>query len=72
MVFDFTSIHLQDDIAILLFYVDSIKLKTVLRGFLKVYHFKVHKEWVGVNRLRMTSARELGKTMSYCSPNFIY
>jgi hypothetical protein len=36
-----------------------------LKGFLKVYRFKVHKEWMGDNRLRMTSVKEVGKTVSY-------
>jgi hypothetical protein len=67
-VFDFTNTHLQDDGAILLFHANSIKLKTALRGFQKIYHFNVHKEWMGVNWLRMTSAKEVGKTVSYCSP----
>jgi hypothetical protein len=64
IVFDFTNSHLQDDDTILLFHTDSIKLKAILKGFLKVYHFKVHKEWMDVNQLRMTSAREVGKTAS--------
>jgi hypothetical protein len=60
-VFYFSSTHLQNDGAISLFYVDNSKLKMSLRGFLKVYHFKVHKEGMGINRLRMTSAREVGR-----------
>ena len=42
--FDFTNIHLQDDGAILLFHISSWDLLKHLRGFQKVYHFKIHKE----------------------------
>jgi hypothetical protein len=63
--FDFTNAHLQDDGAILLFHTGSLDLMKTLKGFLKVYRFKVHKEWMGDNRLRMTSVKEVGKTVSY-------
>jgi hypothetical protein len=64
-IFYFTNTHLQNDDAILLFHEDSSKLRTALKGFFKVYHFKMHKEWMGVNWLRMTRAKEGGKTVIY-------
>jgi hypothetical protein len=70
--FDFTSIHLQDDGAIFLFHIGNLDLLKHLREFLTVYHFKIHKEWMGINWLRMTSAKELGKMVSYFSPCIMY
>jgi hypothetical protein len=70
--FDFTNTHLQDDGANLLFHTGSLDMMKTLRGFMKVYCFKIHKEWMGVNWLRMTSAKEVGKTVSYFSPCFMY
>jgi hypothetical protein len=67
-LFDFTSTHLQDDSAILLFHTSSRDLLKHLRGFQKVYRFKIHKEWMFVNRLRMTSAKDPSKMVSYFSP----
>jgi hypothetical protein len=61
--FDFSTTHLQDDGAILFFYVDKSKLKTILKGFLMAYHFKVHKEWMDVNQLKMSNAREVDKRL---------
>ena len=63
MVFDLSTTHLQDDGAILFFYVDKSKLKMILKGFFMVYHFKVHKEWMELNQLKMTSAREVDKKL---------
>jgi hypothetical protein len=71
-LFDFTSTHLQDDGAILLFHTGSRNLLKHLRGFQKVYRFKIHKEWMGVNWLRMTSAKDPSKTVSYFSPITMY
>jgi hypothetical protein len=67
-LFDFARTHLQDDGAILLFHTCNLDLLKHLRGFQKVYRFKIHKEWMEVNRLRMTSAKEPGKTVIYFSP----
>jgi hypothetical protein len=47
-LFDFASTHLQDDDAILLFHTGSLNLLKHLKGFQKVYRFKIHKEWMGV------------------------
>jgi hypothetical protein len=67
-LFDFASTHLQDDGVILLFHTGSLDLLMHLRGFQKVYCFKIHKEWIDVNRLRMTSTKEPSKTVSSFSP----
>ena len=67
-LFDFASTHLQDDGAILLFHTCSLNLLKHLRGFQEVYCFKIHKEWMGVNRLRMTSVKEPSKMVIYFSP----
>jgi hypothetical protein len=67
-LFDFASTHLQDDGAILLFHTGNLNLLKHLRGFQNVYRFKIHKEWMGVNRLRMTSAKRPGQTVTYFSP----
>jgi hypothetical protein len=71
-LFDFTSIHLQDDGAVLLFHTSSLDLLKHLRGFFKVFLFQDHKKWMGVNWLRMISAKKLGKTVSYFNPCIIY
>jgi hypothetical protein len=57
-VFDFASSHLHDHGAMILIHGDGVKIKTEIKGFLKVYHLKVFKEWMGINHLRMMSARK--------------
>jgi hypothetical protein len=62
-VFDFAASHLQDAGAILLFFSDDLKLKATLRGFNNTYGFTVFREWMGINRLRMTSAKDKSTTV---------
>jgi hypothetical protein len=62
-IFDFASSHLQDAGAILLFFSDDLNLKATLRGFNNTYGFTVFREWMGINRLRMTSAKDKSTTM---------
>ena len=67
-LFDFASTHLQDDGAIFLVHTGNLDLLKHLNGFQKVYCFKIHMKWMEVNRLRMTSAKEPSKTVTYFSP----
>jgi hypothetical protein len=62
-VFDFASAHLQDAGALLLFHSDDLNLRAILRGFNNTYNFRVYKEWMGINRLQMTSAKDKSTTV---------
>lgn len=61
--FDFASAHLQDAGAILLFFSDDLNLKAILKGFNNTYGFTVFREWMGINRLRMISAKDKSTTV---------
>jgi hypothetical protein len=63
-VFDFASVHVQDRGAILLFFPNNLELKAMLRGYMTTYSFALFREWMGINRLRMTSVRDKTKTVS--------
>jgi hypothetical protein len=54
LVFDFGSSLVHDNGALLLFHKDDAN----------AYHFKILKEWTGINRLPLTSARDSLKTVS--------
>jgi hypothetical protein len=64
MVFDFGSSLVHDNEVLLLFHKDNLKLKASIRGSAKAYHFKILKEWTGINRLPITSAKDASKTVS--------
>jgi hypothetical protein len=64
MVFDFGSSLVHDNGVLLLFHKDELKLRANIRGFAKAYHFSVLKEWMGINRLPITSARDASKIVS--------
>jgi hypothetical protein len=64
LVFDFGSSFVHDNGALLLFHKDDFKLRADIRGFAKAYHFSILKEWTGINRLPITSARDVSKTVS--------
>jgi hypothetical protein len=64
MVFDMGSSLVHDNGVLLLFHKDDLKLRADIRGSTKAYHFKILKEWTGINRLPMTSARDVSKTVS--------
>jgi hypothetical protein len=64
MVFDMGSSLVHDNGVLLLFHKDDLKLRADIRGSAKAYHFKILKEWTGINRLPMTSARDVSKTIS--------
>jgi hypothetical protein len=64
LVFDFGGSLVHDNGALLLFYKDDLKLKADIRGYANAYHFKILKEWTGINRLPLTSTRDSLKTVS--------
>jgi hypothetical protein len=64
MVFDFGGSFVHDNGVLLLFHKDDLKLRADIRGFAKAYHFKILKEWTGINRLPLTSAKDASKTVS--------
>jgi hypothetical protein len=59
LVFDFGSSLTHDNGVLLLFHKDDLKLRAAIRGFAKAYHFSIMKEWTGINRLPITSARDV-------------
>jgi hypothetical protein len=69
VLFDFANSHLHDKGAIILFFSDDLDVKADLKGLMSAYGFLTFKEWMGVNRLRMTSARDPSKTVSHLLPS---
>jgi hypothetical protein len=69
-VFDFASTHVQYCGAILLFFADDLDLKANLRGYMRIYNFILFQEWMGINRLCMTSSKDRSKTVSLLIINF--
>jgi hypothetical protein len=68
LLFDFGSSLIHDNGALLLFHKDDLKFRADIRGFANAYHFKILKEWTGINRLPLTSARDASKTVSGSNP----
>jgi hypothetical protein len=64
MVFDIGSSLVHDNGVLLLFHKDDLKLMPDIRGSTKAYHFKILREWTGINRLPITSARDASKIVS--------
>jgi hypothetical protein len=64
LLFDFENSLVHDNGVLPLFYKDNLKLEVDIRGFAKAYHFKILKEWTGINRLPLTSTRDVSKTVS--------
>ena len=64
MVFDIGSSLVHDNGVLLLFHKDDLKLRTDIRGYSNAYHFSILKEWTGINRLPITSARDASKKVS--------
>jgi hypothetical protein len=64
LVFDFGGSLVHDNGALLLFHKDDLKLRADIRGYANAYNFKILKEWTGINRLPLTSARDSSKTVS--------
>jgi hypothetical protein len=69
VLFDFANSHLHDKGAIILFFSDDLDVKADLKGLMSAYGFLTFKEWMGVNRLRMTSAGDPSKTVSHPQPS---
>jgi hypothetical protein len=68
-VFDFVSGHIHDDGILLLFLPNDLKLKATLQGYMEAFYFSVYQEWMGVNRLRLTSARDVTTTVRHSNPS---
>jgi hypothetical protein len=64
MVFDFGSSLVHDNGMLLLFHKDDLKLRADIRGYSKAYYFSILKEWMGINRLTITSARDASKIVN--------
>jgi hypothetical protein len=64
MVFDFGSSLVHDNGMLLFFHKDNLKLRADIRGYSKAYHFSILKEWMGINRLTITSARDASKIVN--------
>ena len=62
--FDFAAANVQDKGAVLLFFPDDLELKSKLRGYMTGYNFVVFREWMGINRLQLTSAKDKTKKVS--------
>jgi hypothetical protein len=64
MVFDFGSSLIHDNGVLLLFHKDDLQLKADIRGCSRAYHFLILKEWIGINHLPITSAKDASKIVS--------
>ena len=63
-IFEFASGLVHDNGVLLLFHPDDLQMKADIRGYLKAYYFLLFKEFMGVNCLQLTSARNASKTVS--------
>ena len=63
-VFKIASGLVHNNGVLLLFHPDDLQMRADIRGCLKAYHFSLFKEFMGVNRLPLTSARNASKTVS--------
>jgi hypothetical protein len=68
LLFDFGRSLIHDNGTLLLFHKDDLKFRADIRGFANAYHFKILKEWTGINRLPLTSAKDSSKTVSGSNP----
>jgi hypothetical protein len=64
VVFAMGSTLVHDNGVLLLFHKDDLQLRADLRGFANAYNWKILKEWTGINRLPLTSAKDASKTVS--------
>ena len=72
LVFDFAGAHVYDDGVLLFFLPNDLKLKATLQGYMKAYQFSIYQEWMGVNWLRLTNARDVTMIVSYTNPSCFY
>jgi hypothetical protein len=63
-IFDFADNHLHDDGAIILFHPFRMTTKAMILGYCECFGFHVRKEWLGINRLHLTSPIHQGVTVS--------
>ena len=68
-MFDFANSHLHDKSAILLYFSNDLDVKADLKGLMNAYGFLSFKEWMGVNCLRMISAKDHLKMVSHPQPS---
>jgi hypothetical protein len=54
-IFDFADNHLHDDGAMILFHPFRLTTKSMILGYCECFGFQVRKEWLGINRLHLTS-----------------
>jgi hypothetical protein len=64
ILFALGSSLVHDNGVLLFFHKDDPKFRASIRGFAKAYHFSIMKDWTGINRLPITSARDASKTVS--------
>ena len=63
-IFEIASGLVHDNGVLLLFHSDDLQMRADIQDCLKAYHFSLFKEFMGVNRLPLTSARNASKTVS--------
>jgi hypothetical protein len=64
MVFDFANGLVHDSRVLLLFHPDDLQMRADIRGCMKAYHFSLFKEFMGMNHLQLSNARNTSKTVS--------
>ena len=64
MVFEIANGLVHDNGVLLLFHPNDLQKRADIRGCLKAYHFSLFKEFMGMNCLPLTSARNASKTVS--------
>ena len=64
MVFVMGSSLVHENGVLLLFHNDDLQLRANIRGSASAYHWKIFKEWIGINHLPLTCARDASKTVS--------
>ena len=64
MVFAMGSSLVHDNEVLLLFHKDNLQLRADIRGSANAYHWRILKEWTGINCLPLTSTRDASKTIS--------
>ena len=73
-IFIFAETFLHDDAALLLFHCDDPNIHNEVVEWAQEYGFKVHRDWWGVNELRLASPRNPVTTVhiasTFCSPMF--
>lgn len=60
----FAAKHLQDDGCVIVFHSWSTEAKSNIAGVCEIYRMLVKKEWMGMNRMHLTSAVDKTKTVN--------